>query len=295
MGSYMSTFKDDIGFWGTKRRTSRKRRHHRSTTTGRYEQSSRPTTGRSKKEVQAFERGIIVGMKTSFERGTGRSKKEVHAFERGMRSGQRDAGMKTLNERRRRFSMPNGQPMTLGDLRRRSPSEYRSLMHGPTHMAHSPHSMHPRMRRFSAFGRHRRVSPGSPIRSRSNDAANAMRLYQRKRKTNPSYTLKDAWKDIRRRHHSRFGLPTESGVDRDLAFGASSDRFAIGAERSSDQFANGSDRFANGAERSSDRFAIGAERSSDLAFGEEEGYNNFGTSPKVAFGRPSFGRPQLVL
>ena len=251
MGSYMSTFKDDIGFWGTKRRTSRKRRHNRSTTTGRYEQSSRPTTGRSKKEVQAFERGIIVGMKTSFER-------------------------------RRRFSVPKTgeacscQPMTLGDLRRRSPSEYRSLMRGPTHMAHSP------MHRFSAFGRHidakrrsirrsrmpphRMVSPGSPIRSRSNDAANAMRLYQRKRKTNPSYTLKDAWKDIRRRNHSRFGLPTESGVDRDLAFGASSDQFANGAERSS-----------------------------DLAFGEEEGYNNFGISPKVAFGRPSFGRPQLVL
>ena len=229
----MSTFKDDIGFWGTKRRTSRKRRHNRSTTTGRYEQSSR-----SKKEVQAFERGIIVGMKTSFERG-------------------------------RRFSMPNGQPMTLGDLRRRSPSEYRSLMRGPTHMAHSPQAMH----RFSAFGhakrrsiRRSRMPPGSPIRSRSNDAANAMRLYQRKRKTNPSYTLKDAWKDIRRRNHSRFGLPTESGVDRDLAFGASSDQFANGAERSS-----------------------------DLAFGEEEGYNNFGISPKVAFGRPSFGRPQLVL
>ena len=239
----MSTFKDDIGFWGTKRRTSRKRRHNRSTTTGRYEQSSR-----SKKEVQ-------------------------HAFERGMRCsnpGQRDAGMKTSFERRRRFSMPNGQPMTLGDLRRRSPSEYRSLMRGPTHMAHSP------LHRFSAFGRHidakrrsirrSRMPPGSPIRSRSNDAANAMRLYQGKRKTNPSYTLKDAWKDIRRRNHSRFGLPTESGVDRDLAFGASSDQFANGAERSS-----------------------------DLAFGEEEGYNNFGISPKVAFGRPSFGRPQLVL
>ena len=181
----MSTFKDDIGFWGTKRRTSRKRRHNRSTTTGRYEQSSR-----SKKEVQAFERGIIVGMKTSFERGTGRyeqssrpttgryeqssrpttgrSKKEVqHAFERGMRCsnpGQRDAGMKTSFERRRRFSMPNGQPMTLGDLRRRSPSEYRSLMRGPTHMAHSPQAMH----RFSAFGHAKRRSiRRSRMRARS--------------------------------------------------------------------------------------------------------------------------------
>ena len=245
----MSTFKDDIGFWGTKRRTSRKRYR------------GLPASSRSKKEVQAFERGIIVGMKTSFER-----RRRFSVPKTGEAS----------NDRRRRFSMPNGQPMTLGDLRRRSPSEYRSLMRGPTHMAHSP------LHRFSAFGRHidakrrsirrsrmpphRMVSPGSPIRSRSNDAANAMRLYQGKRKTNPSYTLKDAWKDIRRRNHSRFGLPTESGVDRDLAFGASSDQFANGAERSS-----------------------------DLAIGEEEGYNNFGISPKVAFGRPSFGRPQLTL
>jgi len=330
----MSTFKDDIGFWGhrgSRRKSQRKSRRKL------HSDSVAP----SKKEVLAFERGIIVGMKTSF-------KKNRHLRR-----------LSASTETAKQFRRLSASTETAKQFRRLSatrptcaPSEFSVFM--------SP------QRRFSAmrFGRHRRPpmditvrevdirgfkrrvgtrpydakrrvdrrsydlrstrplrrmphtpysSPtGSPrwtLGRKHSVAADAMRMYQNKHRSNPNYTLKQAWKDVRKRGN-RFGFGAE----------AASDRFAIGAERSSDQFGAdarsefgadarsefgaearsefgaeaASDRFAIGAERSSDRFAIGAERSSDLSFGEDE-HSFGGASHKVAFGRPSFGRPQLTL
>jgi hypothetical protein len=108
-----------------------------------------------------------------------------------------------------------------------------------------------------------------------------MRMYQNKHRSNPNYTLKQAWKDVRKRG-DRFGFGAEARSE--FGADATSNRSEFGAVAAND-------RFGFGAEAASDRFAIGAERSSDLSFGEDE--HSFGA--KVAFGRPSFGRPQLTL
>jgi hypothetical protein len=96
-----------------------------------------------------------------------------------------------------------------------------------------------------------------------------MRLYQKKRKIYPDYTLAQAWKEIRshrtRRPAYRFGsteaFGTEVGTVDTAGFGTE-----VGTV---------------------DTAGFGTERSSDLSFGEDE--------HKVAFGRPSFGRPHLTL
>jgi hypothetical protein len=108
----------------------------------------------------------------------------------------------------------------------------------------------------------------------SSDAANAMRLYQKKRKIYPDYTLAQAWKEIRshrtshrtRRPAYRFGSTEAFGTEVGTAgFGTE-----VGTEVGT-----------------VDTAGFGTERSSDLSFGEDE--------HKVAFGRPSFGRPHLTM
>ena len=285
MGSYMSTFKDDIGFWGhrgSRRKSQRKSRR----------KLHLDSVAPSKKEVLAFERGIIVGMKTSF-------KKNRHLRR-----------LSASSETAKPFRRLSASTETAKQFRRLSatrptcaPSEFSVLM--------SP------QRRFSAmrFGRHRRPpmevdirdfkrrvgtrpydlrstrplrrmphtgSPRWTLGRKHSVAADAMRMYQNKHRSNPNYTLKQAWKDVRKRGN-RFGFGAEAASDQ---FGADA-RSEFGAVAAND-------RFGFGAEAASDRFAIGAERSSDLSFGEDE-HSFGGASPKVAFGRPSFGRPQLTL
>lgn len=168
--------------------------------------------------------------------------------------------------------------MTLGELRRTDPIGYSTLTRSPfvrswtTDAVQCTPPTRTRRPSFWAFGRKHSV------------AADAMRMYQDKHRSNPNYTLKQAWKDVRklRKRGDRFGFGAEARSE--FGADATSNRSEFGAVAAND-------RFGFGAEAASDRFAIGAERSSDLSFGEDE--HSFGA--KVAFGRPSFGRPQLTL
>ena len=273
----MSSFKDDIGFWRTKhhRRTSRKH-------------------GKSKKEIKAFERGIIVGMKTSFNKS-------------GLRSVP-IGGKSPL----RRFSTLR-QPMIVDDFHRLSSSQpirnrrFSTLRPGidvgryskpvtnfygkPLNISnrHSrrrhnralpPHTPPRGSPQFWSLGRRRRSSGLQLKNTASSNAANAMRMYQRKRKTHPGYTLSQAWKDVRgssRSRSHRFGsVDGEVGGNiSDLSFGE------VGGNVPDLSFGE-----------------VGG-NIPDLSFGEDAEYAAFGGNAfghaKVAFGRPSFGRPQLTL
>ena len=266
MGSYMSTFKDDIGFWGhrgSRRKSQRKSRRKL------HSDSVAP----SKKEVLAFERGIIVGMKTSFKKNrhlrrlsasteTAKQFRRLSAtrptcapseFSVFMSPQRRFSAMRFGRHRRPPMDITVREVDIRGFKRRVGTRPYdakrrvdrRSYDLRSTRplrrMPHTPYS--------SPTG-----SPRWTLGRKHSVAADAMRMYQNKHRSNPNYTLKQAWKDVRKRGN----------------------------------------RFGFGAEAASDRFAIGAERSSDLSFGEDE-HSFGGASHKVAFGRPSFGRPQLTL
>ena len=309
----MSTFKDDIGFWGhrgSRRKSQRKSRRKL------HSDSVAP----SKKEVLAFERGIIVGMKTSFKKNrhlrrlsasteTAKQFRRLSAtrptcapseFSVLMSPQRRFSAMRFGRHRRppmditgrevdiRGFKRRVGtRPCDLQSMRLEAPYQsHRSLSRPLRRMPRTPYSS-PTGSPFVLREAPRRLNVVRPWTStrrssfwafgrkhgrKHSVAADAMRMYQNKHRSNPNYTLKQAWKDVRKHSGGRFGF---------------------GAEAASDQF--GADaRSEFGAEAASDRFAIGAERSSDLSFGEDE-HSFGGASPKVAFGRPSFGRPQLTL
>ena len=164
MGSYMSSF-DDSNFWGVTG-TGRKHRKHRSHRKSRRHMDQMEPMGRkkSKKEVRAFEKGIIVGMKMS------RS---------GRRKGRRSTKGPYMGPNEflggRRFSVKR-EKCQFGDDDDHDDDEGEGSSFG------RPRSTLLRPRRS------RKVNP---------DASNAMRLYQHRRSSNPGYTLKQAWEEIR--------------------------------------------------------------------------------------------------
>lgn len=314
MGSYMSTFSDDMGFWGMER--SKKHRHSK--------RSMCRSPGRSMHEFEQI-------------RGSGKKgkKSERIAFERGIAVGkaiERSSPSRFSARRSKKMSISNTMPIFSKKMNRRSPYTAK------------PYTcdMRPLL-----FGRRRSYATRT---TNQKNAAEVMRLFQHMRKTHPKYTLRQAWKDYRRHHSHKkshsFGLgrryskrnmsihnefPEEEMVEMPIRKRHSHMRKSP-IHKLSLSLPHGPDDLHMRRKRSHrrlhrlsrHRFGFGDVPSGDLAFGEDgdEEYevgeevddgngNDFGSSPNqsnefgsssaqpsltTSFGRPvSFGRPQLTM